>query len=104
MAKGQNLFVGSHKCSNPDFRDNYDRTFGKKEPERQVTNYCTVKEHMELVEQGIKKCSRCGEGLQLIASRCPNCHNYFTEKWAGEVTACKTCGHVFDEDGKRLTR
>ena len=27
----ENLYNPAHKCSNPDYRDNYDRIFGKKE-------------------------------------------------------------------------
>jgi hypothetical protein len=55
----ENLMVGSHKGTNKQFREGYDRTFRRRQ--RELTLYCKVDEHDDFYEAGIKICPRCGD-------------------------------------------
>lgn len=77
----ENLFISSHKASTKEFREGWERTFGKVSGHRAHQGdpcifcgqrhddivpgpcpgrYCTVDEHQDLYRQGIKSCPKCG--------------------------------------------
>jgi predicted RNA-binding Zn-ribbon protein involved in translation (DUF1610 family) len=45
-----------------------------------------------MVETNVKKCSSCGEALELAAAFCTNCGNRFVEK--ANVRKCSSCGET----------
>lgn len=69
MSKGQNLYVSSHKCSNKEFREGWDRTFGKRTSPDPATKqsrsnieitYCTIYHHNTLYAREVYTCPKCG--------------------------------------------